>query len=95
MSFEAHDPDGDLTDEAKERIEDLSQGIVELIEETTDEPNEALMVIAAVASYIISEHAMTRDVARDSIARFVVAMASTISINEECGNVNWDQKSKH
>ena len=31
MTFEAHDPDGDLTDEAKERIEDLAQEILELI----------------------------------------------------------------
>jgi len=95
MTFEAHDPDGELSDEAKERIENLARGIVELVEETAAAPNEALMVIAAVASYIITEYAMTRDVAKDSIARFIMAMSSTILINEECGNVNWDQKSKH
>jgi hypothetical protein len=95
MTFEAHDPEEKFSEEGRERIEALADGILGFIYEETDSPEEVLVAIAAVASYIISEHAPSRAMAQAATSSLLASIASTIALNDADGNVNWNQRSAH
>lgn len=95
MTFEAHDPEDTIGEEGRQRIESLAGNLLEIIHEEMDDPQEALIAIAAVASYIISEHAPSRDMAQAATSSLLASIVSTIALNDADGNVNWNQRIKH
>lgn len=95
MTFESHDPGEDVSDEGKERIECLADEILEIVDASIEDPQEALIALAAVISYVISEHATSRDMAQAATSSLLATIVSTIALNDADGNVNWNQRIKH
>ena len=95
MTFESHDPGEDVSDEEKERIEGLADEILEIVDASIEDPQEALIALAAVISYVISEHATSRDMAQAATSSLLATIVSTIALNDADGNVNWNQRIKH
>lgn len=95
MTFESHNPSEDVSDEEKERIEGLADEILEIVDASVEDPQEALIALAAVISYVISEHATSRDMAQAATKSLLATIVSTIALNDADGNVNWNQRIKH
>lgn len=95
MTFEAHDPEDSISEEGRQRIESLADNFLDIIHDEIEDPQEALIAIAAVASYIISEHAPSRDMAQAATSSLLASIVSTIALNDADGNVNWNQRIKH
>lgn len=95
MTFEAHDPEDSISEEGRQRIESLADNLLDIIHDEIEDPQEALIAIAAVASYIISEHAPSRDMAQAATSSLLASIVSTIALNDADGNVNWNQRIKH
>ena len=95
MTFEAHDPEDSISEEGRQRIESLADNLLDIIRDEIEDPQEALIAIAAIASYIISEHASSRDMAQAAISILLASIVSTIALNDADGNVNWNQRIKH
>lgn len=95
MTFEAHDPENSISEEGRQRIESLADSLLDIIHDEIEDPQEALIAIAAIASYIISEHASSRDMAQAATSSLLASIVSTIALNDADGNVNWNQRIKH
>ena len=95
MTFEAHDPEDSISEEGRQRIESFADNLLDIIRDEIEDPQEALIAIAAVASYIISEHASSRDMAHAATSSLLASIVSTIALNDADGNVNWNQRIKH
>ena len=84
-----------LATRGKERIECLADEILEIVDASVEDPQEALIALAAVISYVISEHATSRDMAQAATSSLLATIVSTIALNDADGNVNWNQRIKH
>ena len=94
-SFTIEDQTGEMTDEELERAGDLATEIVEMLDAGTDNPAQALQALAAVTSYILSEHSVSRDHANRGLQSLCMSITATITQAEQNCQVNWNQRSRH
>jgi hypothetical protein len=95
MKFEAVSDSDDHDEEQQRRVEDMAEGMLDIIEDISSTPFEAMMSLSAVLSFVISEHAPSHKEAMEALKMAAACIVSTIETNEANGNVNWNQKTKH
>jgi hypothetical protein len=93
--FNIQDPYSDLEPEARERIEDLADKVLNSVDEIAGNPFEALQALSAVVAYVISEGFANRSSADQALAVVTMVVASTIENAEQEGNTVWSQKVTH
>lgn len=95
MKFEAVSDSDDHDAEQQRRVEEMVEGMLDIIDSVASTPLEAMMSLSAALSFIISEHAPSHKEAMESLKMAAACIVNTIETNEADGNVNWNQKIKH
>lgn len=93
--FNIQDPNSDLEPDAKDRIENLANRVLESVDDVAHDPFEALQALAAVVAYVISEGFTSRESADKVLAIVMMAASATIENAEREGNTIWAQKVTH
>jgi len=93
--FNIQDPNSVLEPDAKDRIEDLANQILESVDDVAEDPFEALQALSAVIAYVISEGFASRSSADQALAVVTMVVAATIENAEQEGNTVWSQQTAH
>ena len=93
--FNIQDPNSVLEPDAKDRIEDLANQILESVDDVAEDPFEALQALSAVIAYVISEGFASRNSADQALAVVTMVVAATIENAEQEGNTVWSQQTAH
>lgn len=93
--FIIEDQTGEMSDDELQQANELATEIIEVIEEVADSPTQALQALAAVTSFILSEHCLSRDHANKGLQSMCMSITATISNAEKNFQVNWNQRSRH
>ena len=93
--FNIQDPDAKISPDVRDRIEDLSNKLLDGVNDIAESPFEALQALAAVSAYIACEGFIDRKNADQAITVFLMAIIATIEQAELDGNTIWSQRVKH
>jgi hypothetical protein len=93
--FNIQDPNSALEPDARDRIEDLANQILESVDDVAEDPFEALQALSAVIAYVISEGFANRSSADQALAVVTMVVAATIENAEQEGNTVWSQQTAH
>jgi hypothetical protein len=93
--FNIQDPNSVLEPDARDRIEDLANQILESVDDVAEDPFEALQALSAVIAYVISEGFASRSSADQALAVVTMVVAATIENAEQEGNTVWSQQTAH
>lgn len=87
--FLCSDPDNEIPDDQKRRIEDLSEEIIDSCAEIAETPEEALHAICAASAFVLSTTLSSKESAVHSLQIMLSIIFSSLSQAEEDGNVKW------
>lgn len=95
MVFNIQDPNNDVPEEIRNRIEDLAAKILSEVDNVAQDPFEALQALSAVVAYVLSEGFVNRRSADQALSAVALVISSTIERAEKDGNTMWSQRVTH
>jgi len=94
-TFTCNDPSGEVPEDSKQRIEDLSEEIIEVSAEIAESADEALHALCAASAFVLSGSVSSKENAVNSLQMMVKVILECLSEAEKDGNVRWQQNRHH